>query len=580
VNAVRLPPARPVVLLVLAGLLALLAGCASVPNDSSVQVLRKITEGEGPALPPGPSDNGTPLDLVRGFVNSSGSDDNHHAAARRFLTTAAQSWNDSASLTVLADQFDTVYARTPSEGDGDRAVVRLRGTQLGRKGPDGSFVQAGAPVEVDVQVARDNGQWRIDGPPSGTLVRLSDFQTNFKPVRVYFMDPVSHGPVPDLRYLPANPARTLPSETIDALLAGPSDALAGAVATALPRTARLRSNVADAPDGVVIVDLTELGSLDGDQRRMAAAQVMLSLSEINVARLRLLADGAPMLSDKPIITRDSFPDLASADDPRADVAGLVVVGGRARGLTSRGLGEPVPGPAGAGAYDLVSATGSADGQRLAAVTRDGLRVLLTGRVGGPLAPTGLSATTLSRPTWMPSGGEVWTVRDGDQVVRLVLDQAGKATQAPLDDSALIGLGPISDLRLSRDGMRVAAVAGGLLAVGAVARSPTGTVIVRNVRVLLPNKLTQLAAVDWRAADQIAVVGRRPDASVCLVSVDGLDLHPLPTNNLTLPLNSIATGPGRPLLVTDQNGLWSFGADDLGSWRQLVGAGTSVAGFPS
>ena len=63
----------------------------------------------------------------------------------------------------------------------------------------------------------------------------------------------------------------------------------------------------------------------------------------------------------------------------------------------------------------------------------------------------------------------------------------------------------------------------------------------------------------------------------LVSVDGLDLHPLPTNNLTLPLTAIATGPGRPLLVTDQNGLWSFGADDLGSWRQLVGSVTSVAG---
>jgi hypothetical protein len=150
----------------------------------------------------------------------------------------------------------------------------------------------------------------------------------------------------------------------------------------------------------------------------------------------------------------------------------------------------------------------------------------------------------------------------------------------MDDSALTSLGQINDLRLSRDGMRVAAVISGMLVVGAVARSPAGAVSVRNVRMLLPNKLTSLVAVDWRAADQIAVAGRRPDTAVALVSVDGLDLHPLPTNNLTPPLTAIATGPGRPLLVTDQNGLWSFGADDLGSWRQLVGgAASSVAGFP-
>lgn len=571
---------RPGWLRVLIGVLAavLLGGCATVPGDSTVQVLRKITEGDGPELPPGPTDNANPLDLVRGFVNASGSSDNHHAAARRFLTVGAQSWDDSASLTVLADEFDTVYARTP--GESSRAVVRLRGNQLGRRTSDGSFMQAGAPVEIDIQVAKEGGQWRIDGPPSGTIVRLTDFQANFKPVRAYFMDPVQPSPVPDLRYLPANPARTMPSRMVDALLAGPSQALAGAAVTAIPPTARLRSNVAETPDGAVIVDLTELGELDDDQRRMLAAQVVFSLAEVNVGRVRLLDDGAPMLTDHAVVARDSFPELASANDPRPDVSGVVVVNGRARTLAPTGLGDPLAGPPGSGAYDLSSATLSADGQWLAAVNRMTGRQLLVGRVGGPLVPTGLQGSALTRPTWGPSGSEVWTVRNGAAVTRLLIDQAGHATPAPVDDSALTALGQISDLRLSRDGMRVAAIVNGMLAVGAVSRSPAGAVAVRNVRMLLPNKLTSLTSVDWRAADQIAVAGRRPDAAVSLVSVDGLDLHPLPTNNLTLPLTAIATGPGRPLLVTDQNGLWSFGADDLGSWRQLVGSVTSVAGFPS
>jgi Lipoprotein LpqB beta-propeller domain/Sporulation and spore germination len=556
----------------------LLAGCATVPNESPVQVLRKVTEGDGPALPPGPGDDANPLDLVRGFVNAAGSSENHHAAARRFLTAGAQSWDDAASLTVLADQFDTVYARPP--GDGDRAVVRLRGSQIGRRSQDGSFMQAEAPVEVDIQVAKEGDQWRIDGPPSGTIVRLSDFQANFKAVRAYFMDPVQDSPVPDLRYLPANPARTMPSRMVDALLAGPSDALTGAATSAIPRTARLRSNVAETPDGAVIVDLTELGDLDDARRRLLAAQVALSLGEVNVTRVRLLDDGAPMLPDHPIVTRETFADLAGADDPRPDVAGLVVVGGKARTLAANGLGDPLAGPAGTGGYDLLSATLSADGQRLAAVNRQAGRQLLIGRVGGPLAPSGVQGSTLTRPTWTPPGNEVWTVRNGTAVVRVVLDQSGHPSVGAVDDSALTSLGQINDLRLSRDGMRVAAIISGMLVVGAVARSPAGAVSVRNVRMLLPNKLTSLVAVDWRAADQIAVAGRRPDTAVALVSVDGLDLHPLPTNNLTAPLTAIATGPGRPLLVTDQNGLWSFGADDLGSWRQLVGgASNSVAGFP-
>jgi Lipoprotein LpqB beta-propeller domain len=105
------------------------------------------------------------------------------------------------------------------------------------------------------------------------------------------------------------------------------------------------------------------------------------------------------------------------------------------------------------------------------------------------------------------------------------------------------------------------------------------VALRDFQLLRPQELSTLLAVDWRAPDQLAVAGRDAHVTVALVSVDGLDLHPLPTNNLTPPVTAIASSPGRPLLVTDKNGLWSFGADDLGSWRQLVGAATSVAGYP-
>jgi hypothetical protein len=112
----------------------------------------------------------------------------------------------------------------------------------------------------------------------------------------------------------------------------------------------------------------------------------------------------------------------------------------------------------------------------------------------------------------------------------------------------------------------------------VSRTASGDVAIHDVQIVRP-ELTELMAVDWRADDELAVAGRRPDRAVAIVSVDGLDLHVLPSNNLTVPLSAIASAPGRPLLVTDRNGLWSFGADEVGTWRQIVVGGASVAGYP-
>jgi hypothetical protein len=560
--------------------LALLAGCASVPDSSPVQVLRKITEGDDRGLPPGPTDSSTPLDIVRGFVNASGASADQHAAARRFLTPDSAQWDDGATLSVIAEQFDTVYARRPPNSDADRIAVRVRGNQIGRLTAAGAFELDEKPVEFELILLRLSDHWRIDAPPPGVMVRLSDFRANYRSVKTYFVDPNRQMPVADLRYLPANPARTLPSRAVEQLMAGPSSALNDAVYSVIPRTARLRANVAETPDGTVLVDLTELGTLDEGRRRLLAAQVVLSLAEVNVSKVRLLDDGAPLLDDQSDLNRDLFADMSADADSRPDVPGLVVAGGRARVLLPGGPGEVLPGPVGNGGYDVVSAAASNDGQRMAAVTRADGKQLMVGRAGVALEATGLRAEAMTRPSWTPTGAEVWTVLDGARIARVTFDPSGRSSVRKVDGTALSVLGPIVDLRLSRDGMRVAAVVAGQLVVGAVVRSAAGDVSVRNVRMLRSGDLTDLVALSWRTSDQIAVVGRRPDRAVEVVMVDGLDWQSLPTNNLTPPLSAVAAAPGRPLLVTDQNGVWSFGADDLGSWRQLVG-GTpnSVVGYP-
>ena len=570
-------PSRSAMLLsALLSAVAVLAGCASVPSSSSVEPLHRMSNGYGPATPPGPGDDVSPLDVVTGFINASASPDNRHAAARRFLTPDSRNWDDTRSLTVLAEPLSSSVSR---DDDADRSTVRLHAAEIGRLDPDGSFQQDQTTVDLNYRVAKVNGQWRVDAPPPGIVVPRSQLLADYKAVKLYFVDPTNHTPVADRRYLAANPGQTMPSRVMDGLLAGPSGVLAGAAVNGLPRTARLRSNVAPGPNGSVTVDLTELGDLDDARRREIAEQVVLSMAEVNVSEVTLLADGAPLIPGHQNLTPDYFTAGNEGDAPLADVPGLVVVEGKARTLTNTTVGAPVAGPAGAGEYALSSATMSPDGQRLAAVNRLAGRELRAGAVGGPLPSTGVRAEALSAPTWTPDSSEVWTVQDSATVTRVVFDQTGRTNVEPVGAAALTAIGPIDDLRLSRDGARVAAVVGGHLVVGAVIRSPSDVVRIGNVRVLRPVELTTLTSVAWMADDQLAVAGRKSGVTVGIVSVDGLDLRPLPWNNLAPPVNSIAAAPGRPLLVTDQNGLWSFGIDEVSSWRQVAGGATAVADYP-
>lgn len=554
------------VLAALFTLLALLAGCATVPSSSDVQVLRKLGEGGVVVPPAAPVDGENPLDLVRGYLEASGSTLEHHQAARRFLTPpAAGSWDDTASLAVIDDQFDTVYGKPPLQSA--TAMVRVRGTRLGRLRRGGAFEPDAGPVEIDVGVALRDGQWRISQPPAGVLLRRSDFRANFKPVKVYFVDAFRRTTVPDPRYLPNSPATSLPSLAMEALLAGPSRALTGAAVSELRPSAVLRSNVSDAPDGTLVVDLTQLGDLDDGQRGLVAAQVVLTLAEVNVARVRLLADGAPLMANHPVWGRDAVASLAPDVVPRPDVPGLVANGGRLRVLG----GDPVSGPAGSGGYDVRSAAVSSDGTGLAVVAGvEGHLRLLVGRSGQPLAGSGVDASKMTRPTWSPGANEVWTVLERATVTRVLVDPGGAVRTGQVDADPLAALGPIQDLRLSRDGARVAAVAGGQLVVAAVARGGSGEVALRNPQVLQAGSLTDLVGVDWTSVDQVVVASRRTDRPVASADVDGLEWSPLASTNLTAPLSAVAGAPGRPLVVTDQGGVWTLPADGSGIWHAVPG----------
>ncbi len=188
-----------------------------------------------------------------------------------------------------------------------------------------------------------------------------------------------------------------------------------------------------------------------------------------------------------------------------------------------------------------------------------------------MAPVALDAASMTRPSWTPTGSEVWTVLDSAVVARVLVDAGGgPARTGQVNSAELAALGPIQDLRLSRDGLRVVAVVGGALYTAAVARGVDGDVAIRNIRRLRPADLGEVVAADWRAVESIVVITRRADRPVAQVSVDGLSLQPVPTSNLTPPLKAVTAAPSRPILVTDQSGVWSFAGGQQDTWRQVLG----------
>lgn len=593
---------RRTVVGLLAGLaaLVLLTGCATVPGSSDVQVLRRVGDAAEPTTPPGPVRGAGPLETVRGWVLASGSTGDRHEAARAFLTPqAAGGWDDGAAPTVVSDQVDTVFADRAG-APGQRAV-RVRANRLGTLNPEGAFVAQPGQVDLVVQLVQANGQWRISALPPGTIVRRGDLRANTRPVRAWFLDPVRGIPVAEPRYLATSPARTVAVRALQLLLAGPSAGLSGAAVSALPPGAALRTPAPTTVDGTPVVDLTRLGPLDDARRMQIAQQVGLTLAGVGVPRIRLLVDDAPLLPQGPDVALSDLtsglpPGLVAGRDLPTGAGGSVPSGSPAALVTDgrvRNLGgDPVEGPAGTGSYDAVSAAPGDDGRLLAVIAANGPpgpagpRVrLLAGRAGAELGPTGIEGVTALPPTWTPGGREVWTVVDGTQVMRAARDADSRPSatvsprSAPIDASALTAAAgpgvPIQALHLSPDGIRVAAVAGGRVLVGAVARNGTGGVRIGSVEVLRPEALGGVLDVAWTRADQLVAVGSRGDRPVSFVSVDGLDLDTGPTTNLTPPVTAVAAAPGRPIVVVDLSGTWTLpseGGDAGEVWRSVAGAG--------
>jgi hypothetical protein len=544
--------------------LVLVAGCANVPLESQPVAVPGDRQGPGQnAEAPEPRHDIDPLTLVREFIGATLKPGQGNAAARAYLDEQGRAnWRPSRSLTIIQNTFGTVYDTSP-QPDPNTLVVNVRGIDVGTLDQANAFVPDYSSALLQVKVRKQaNGQWRIVDPPADLYATESDFSENYTPVPVSFYSETSATFVPDRRYVVAKPQSGLPSRVMDALVSGPSTSLAGSVKNLLGEPVEIDTNVKSLDDGTLVVPLTGLTDVSDDIRNLIAAQIVLSLQYVTAARIRILADGAPLVPNHPDWRLNDLPAYGATLSPSRDLPGLMTVGGRVRSL---GDGAPVPGPVGNGGYDVVNAAQSTDGKRLAVVERDGGAVRLRiGDLGRDLPLVGLGGSTLSRPTWRPGTVEVWTVVDQYSVARMVLDQNGQWRPLQVNATDLTQQGGITELRFSRDGARVAAVVNGQLWVASVVGSGD-SVALREPRHLQPHDLQEVVDVDWLAQDTLVAVTKSTSQPVVKVTVDGQRMDAFNSSNLSPQVHGVTAAPSRQIVVADASGLWT--ASVLGEvWR--------------
>ncbi|WP_157163031.1 LpqB family beta-propeller domain-containing protein [Actinoalloteichus spitiensis] len=582
--------AARLVVVLLAGACLLAGGCVAIPESSTATVAQRMDDGSPGGDVQAPDPELDAPELARAFVQASARPDDDHAEARAYLTDEAQRQWDTESRITLVDELQLVIhdqELAVSEAPDDVAVVRVTARRIGRIEPDMSFVPDWGTHDMRLVMTKEseNQGWRISQPPTDVVMTVDDFNLNYQQVQLYFHASDRPGLVPDLRYIPAQPSTAHPGKVVELLQQGPSASLAGAVAPVLPRGAAMRSNVSDARDAVIEVNLSNLGKdpTPESYRRMVAG-IVLSVQSVTPRPVRVMYENVDVLPEKKLWRMVDFRAEMQAFAPNLDLPGLMVRNGRVETLT----GEPVPGPAGAGDYRAETAAQSVDGSQLAVVGRDvrGRPTLWVGGYGEDLLPVEIDAETLTRPTWRAGTSELWTVVDGDTVLQVVATgQNGWVTRPVphrLPDDQL----PITDLRLSPDGMRVAVVGGDDLLVASVSSDNEGPRIGGHHVLHRIGEEIQARSVAWQypaPGEQgseyliVAVSGKYP---VMRISPDGMVFQRYQQSNLTQDVTTVTAFPKKDVMVADQNGLWTV--QDVNSyWQQhaAVKNGGAVPIYP-
>ncbi|MEP7090847.1 MAG: LpqB family beta-propeller domain-containing protein [Nocardioidaceae bacterium] len=545
------------------------SSCVSLPAQGPVRARTVEENGGGETLvdytPAGPRADSGPLPLVDSFLTAMTATPLNTYVAREFLTEqSGKTWVPEQGTVAYGSQ--ELVAR-PHGG----VMVRLRDVvELDSQGTWRGDPTSGRGHDYDLHLVRQGGRWRISHPPNRLIIPRAHFDTQYAQYLLYFVDRSAQVMVPEPVYVPRGQQTS--TLLLSALLKGPEPANASVERTFFPRGTSLdgisvpvsRGGTAEVPLSDQVLDASN-GQLKG-----LSAQIAWTLGQVpGVQRLSVTVGGTPI--DLPGPRSSVGVGDFSEFDPSLAYASTALFGVRDRRVVTLGSQESrVSGPY--GALPLAPRSIAVDplGQRIAGVSSDGTKVLVSDRDGVPGRAARLSdtvtvhpgGTDLLRPAY-DLYGQLWLMDRTRSGARLsvVRGATARALRVPgLSDRQ------VSGFVLSRDGTRLVAEErrGGHdgLWVARVSRDAKGRVLsVGHARRLVvegaPDRILDIA---WRTPATLAVLVA-PSAGttqVLLAKVDGSSTSSQLSSESALFRGRavrLVTSPSRgtPLLVSTASG---------------------------
>lgn len=548
---------RPALAAVLLAVLVAVSGCGlplpdGVQAPGAVQPVRD-EPGELRIIPPGPQPGAGPGEIVEGFLRAQLSPVDDHAVARQFLAPGTE-WDDERGAFVYTDR------RFVADSDDDPLTFSVRFATTARIEPTGAFLLRQEPVTASYTVARQpSGEFRLTSVPPGLHLRAQDRESSFRTEDVYFLARGVDGEptarlVPDRVFLPKSASRA--PALVGALMKEPTLSLRAAVETAVPKEAELASPVTVA-DGVVTVDLTApVLALDRRERQRLAAQFTWTLLPA-FSGVRLLAEGVPLEVEGAgeVHTLEDWAEY----DPTGIAPGAPLYYVQGRTLRSLDGSLPPSDVTTPGGVPVDEAAVSAAGVSVGVLSSgaDDVDEVRTGTLQDGVGEPVLRRRSLSSLSWGPGDQGLWLVAGGTVPSICLLPAPGAPTPSnpcgvPYERPPTAG--PLTALRVSRDGARVALVFGQ----GAARQLYVGKVVpvrgglrISGVEPVAPS-LTNVTDVAWQSGTTLAVLAATGGQQVVLstVVVDG-STPPVPVQRQGLqgePV-AVAAAPGRPLVVS-------------------------------
>lgn len=573
-------------------LMGFTTACTTLPGDSTPHVLHQYQAPAAKIDIPEPRPNVAPDLILRDFYAATAHPTNDYAAARKFMTSElAKSWAPKGSAKIV----DSINLIAQGAQENDRQTFDIRSNVVGVLGSDGAYVSTIEEYQDTVEMRQDSdGQWRIVSAPDVLVVDRQTFLSNNAPRNLYFLDPSGNQLVTDRRWIYRGVTDGA-AALLEKLKDGPSEAISPGVTTVLPHTASIRiDDAAESDLGERVINIDGLGDVDQELRTMLAAQIVWTLSMADIrSPWVIMADGAPLVTaHEGPWTRDSDelrvfdPTRMPADRVRmrtVDANGIYeIADGKATAMGNGwgAVGNAVLTSAGVG----VDASGS---EIIAAVARSsreaesGSTLLLGLASDNPSAV--LTGASFSRPSWSPDAAAVWTVKDGNSVVRIV--HSSVTSRPAVEEVDISELRPllteggagISELRIDSSGTQAAMIINGEVYVATIQRSESAPWKLVRPRSLPTADNVNPVTLTWSANQSITVGAYGTEAPMWRLFPDGATNSVLPKLNLSPPV-TVVTATSSKLYALDTNALMELisGEGEEQFWRLVPGVGTRMA----